>query len=325
MSNSLFDDADKERPPQAAQLAAVLREWASKGVFFGTSSWKYPGWVGSIYSKDRYLTRNKFSKSKFEANCLTEYAETFPVVGGDFSFYQFPAPSTWAKTFAGTPPGFGFGLKVPESVTVTRWPEHARYGKRAGTPNDDFLDAALFENAFTLALEPFKAHVAVMIFEFGTLAKRDFATPDDFLKRLAEFLERLPSGWRYAVEIRNREYLNPDYFSILARHNVAHVFNAWTRMPTVAEQIVMPGAFTADFTVVRALLQKGRTYEQAVSLFEPYERLKEPDPSTRSALRQIAEQCVREKRKAYVFVNNRLEGNAPATIEAVVSDEGSET
>jgi uncharacterized protein YecE (DUF72 family) len=323
MSNSLFDDDDKERPPQAARLGPVLREWAAKGIFFGTSSWKYPGWVGSIYSRHRYLTRNKFSKSKFEANCLTEYAETFPVVGGDFSFYQFPALNTRAKTFADIPPSFGFGLKVPESVTVTRWAAHARYGSKAGQPNEHFLDAALFENAFTLALEPHRDHVAVMIFEFGTLAKRDFATPDDFLKRLAAFLETLPRGWRYAVEIRNREYLTADYFSILTHHNVAHVFNAWTRMPTIAEQIAMPGAFTADFTVVRALLQKGRSYDEAVTLFEPYEKVQQPDPSTRSALRQIAEQCVREKRKACVFVNNRLEGNAPATIEAVASNDGS--
>jgi uncharacterized protein YecE (DUF72 family) len=322
MGNSLFDNDDEERPPQAARLAGVLREWAAKGIFFGTSSWKYPGWVGSIYSEDRYLTRNKFSKAKFEANCLTEYAETFPVVGGDFTFYQFPKPDTWAKTFAGTPPGFGFGLKVPESVTVTRWPAHARYGSKAGKPNEDFLDAALFENAFTLALEPHRDHVAVMIFEFGTFAKKDFATPDDFLKQLAGFLEALPIGWRYAVEIRNSEYLSPDYFSILAHHGVAHVFNAWTRMPTVAEQIAMPGAFTASFTVVRALLQKGRTYDQAVAMFQPYEKVQQPDPSTRSALRQIAEQCVLEKRRAYVFVNNRLEGNAPATIESVVSAEG---
>jgi uncharacterized protein YecE (DUF72 family) len=150
-----------------------------------------------------------------------------------------------------------------------------------------------------------------MIFEFGTLAKRDFGTPDDFLRRLSGFLEALPARWRYAVEIRNREYLRPDYFSILARHNVAHVFNAWMRMPTVAEQIAMQGAFTADFTVVRALLQKGRTYDQAVSLFQSYKEVQQPDPSTRSALRQIAQQCVREKRRAYVFVNNRLEGAPP--------------
>ena len=102
-----------------------------------------------------------------------------------------------------------------------------------------------------------------------------------------------------------------------ARHNVAHVFNAWTRMPSLTDQIAIPDAFTADFSVVRALLQHGRTYEQAVDLFEPYEKVQNPDPSTRGALRQIADRAVRKKQRAYVFVNNRLEGNAPSTIEAV--------
>ena len=80
----------------------------------------------------------------------------------------------------------------------------------------------------------------------------------------------MPAGWRYAVEIRNPEHLVPDYFAFLARHRVAHVFNAWTRMPRIANQITLPEAFTADFAVVRALLQKDRSYEQAVRLFEPY-------------------------------------------------------
>ena len=157
------------------------------------------------------------------------------------------------------------------------------------------------------------------MFEFGTFAKKDFAEPGIFLARLEGFLGALPRGWRYAVEIRNRDYLSPEYFAVLARHNVAHVFNAWTRMPTVAEQIAMPDAFTADFTVVRALLQKGRTYEKAVSLFEPYEKLQEPDSSTRDALRSIAQRALKTRKRAYAFVNNRLEGNAPGTIEAVVS------
>ena len=38
--------------------------------------------------------------------------------------------------------------------------------------------------------------------------------------------------------------------------NVAHVFNAWTRMPALAEQVAISDTFTADFTVCRALLQK---------------------------------------------------------------------
>lgn len=317
VSGSLFETDD--RPPLAARLAPVLRSLAAHSIFFGTSSWKYDGWLGSVYSPERYLTRKRFSRAKFEAECLREYSETFPVVGGDFSFYQFPSPEAWAKIFAATPAGFGFGLKVPEQVTVTRWPGHARYGPRAGQPNDHFLDAALFEKLFLRALEPYRDHVAVLIFEFGTFARQDFAHPDLFLACLEGFLGSLPRGWRYAVEIRNADYLGPTYFGMLARHNVAHVFNAWTRMPRLAEQIALPDAYTADFTVVRALLQKGRSYEQAVSLFAPYREIKEPDPSTRDAIKQIAEHCLATRRRAYAFVNNRLEGNAPTTIEAVAS------
>lgn len=95
--------------------------------------------------------------------------------------------------------------------------------------------------------------------------------PADFMARLDPFLAALPEGFRYGVEIRNPEYLSPDYFALLTAHNVAHVFNAWTRMPVIEDQIQLPGAFTADFTVVRALLRKGRAYDQAVKAFEPYE------------------------------------------------------
>jgi uncharacterized protein YecE (DUF72 family) len=319
---SLFDQADS--PPLAARLAPALRSLAEKGVLFGTSSWKYEGWLGSIYTPERYLTRKRFSKKKFEAECIREYAATFPTVGADFSFYQFPSPVTWARVFDGTPPNFTIGLKVPEEVTVPRWPVHARYGKRAGLDNDNFLNAPLFEEAFISALEPHKRQVAALIFEFGTFAKKDFAEPGMFFARLEGFLGSLPRGWRYAVEIRNAGYLVSDYFAVLARHNVAHVFNAWTRMPSIGEQIAIPEAWTADFVVVRALLQKGRTYDQAVAELQPYRELKRPDPATRSSLCQIALRAIRSRSRAYVFVNNRLEGNAPTTIDAVVSMIGAE-
>src|SRR5688572_12128003 len=137
MSRSLFDSADP--PPLVARLAPALRTLAERGVYFGTSSWKYEGWLGSIYTPERYITRGKFSRKKFEAECLREYAETFPVVGGDFSFYQFPTAEFWTGLFSRTPASFTFGLKAPEEVTVKRWPGHARYGPRAGTANEHFL------------------------------------------------------------------------------------------------------------------------------------------------------------------------------------------
>jgi hypothetical protein len=44
----------------------------------------------------------------------------------------------------------------------------------------------------------------------------------------------------------------------------------------------------------------------------------EPNPGAREAMRRIAERVWKTQQPAYTFVNNRLEGNAPGTIEAVV-------
>lgn len=92
MSNlSLFEEP---RP-----LAAKLRRLAEQGIFIGTSSWKYEGWLGQIYTPERYFTRGKFSRKKFDDTCLEEYGEIFPAVCGDFSFYQFPSDEYWRKLF----------------------------------------------------------------------------------------------------------------------------------------------------------------------------------------------------------------------------------
>ena len=81
---SLLPD-DDETPPLAARLAPRLRLLAQEGLYFGTSSWKYEGWLGSIYQESRYRTRGKLSKKKFDEGCLAEYAETFPTVCGEHS------------------------------------------------------------------------------------------------------------------------------------------------------------------------------------------------------------------------------------------------
>jgi uncharacterized protein YecE (DUF72 family) len=313
---SLFPES-ADRPPQAARLAPKLHALADQGVYFGTSSWKYEGWLGSIYDEDHYRTRGKLSRKKFEENCLAEYAKVFPTVCGDFAFYQFPSEQYWARLFEATPDDFLFGFKVPEDITVPVWPKHARYGTRAGQENEHFLDAKAFERFFARRLDPYKEQVGPLIFEFGTFNRSTFPTPADFMARLDPFLAALPEGFRFSVEIRNPDYLSPDYFDLLASRNVAHVFNAWTRMPVLEEQAQLPGAYTADFTVVRALLRKGRAYEQAVKSFEPYRLVQEPNEGAREGMRRIAERARKERRPAFLFVNNRLEGHAPGTIEAV--------
>ena len=311
---------DQTPPFPRERLARRLRELAAESIYIGTSSWKYEGWLGQVYSRHCYTVRGRFSQARFEASCLAEYAETFPAVCGDFSFYQFPSPTYWHRLFASAPRSLLYAFKVPEEITARVWPQHARYGARAGLENPRFLDPELFRTAFLDLLEPYREQVAVLIFEFGAFPKNTYQDVSGFLQQLDPFLRALPAGYRYSVEVRNPEYLEPEYFGCLRSRGVAHVFNAWTRMPPMGVQLRIPGAITADFLVARALLPRGTAYQQAVDTFAPYREIQEPQPQARQALKDMIAEARRMRHAAFLFVNNRLEGNAPGTILAVVED-----
>ena len=121
----------------------------------------------------------------------------------------------------------------------------------------------------------------MLIFEFGTFRQKSFETVREFVACLDAFLDRLPAGWRYAVEMRNADFLAPRYFDCLRAHNVTHVYNAWTRMPEIGEQIAIPGSRTSDMIVARALLRRGRPYEDAVRMFSPYDRVQDVNEPVR--------------------------------------------
>lgn len=307
-----FDGAfDRDR------LRDRLYALAERGIYIGGSSWKYEGWLGQIYSRSRYQVRGRFSKKLFEETCLSEYASVFPAVCGDFAFYQFPSDAFWAKLFRQTPETFQWGFKVPEQITCPVWPAHPRYGALAGRENPTFLDATLLQQAFLRALEPYRKQTGVLIFEFGTMGRRSFQTAADFVGALDPFLSRLPEGWRYAVEIRNAEFLTPVYFDCLRAHKITHVYNAWTRMPEITEQIAMRDSRTSGTLVARALLRRGRPYEEAVRQFTPYDRVQEVNEPVRKGLRELIDVARLEGRTAFLFVNNRLEGNSPGTIVSI--------
>ncbi|MGB7790494.1 MAG: DUF72 domain-containing protein [Terrimicrobiaceae bacterium] len=146
----------------------------------GTSSWKYEGWLGQLYSPERYEYRGKIARTRFEAECLSEYAD------------------------------------------------------------------------------------GVIMFEFSRFYSSDFERGRHFIAALDVFLGHLPKGWQFGVELRNPGFLKPDYFAMQRNHGVTHVFNAWTQMPTVNEQMALEGSFAADFFAPRFLLRKGRAYQAAV-------------------------------------------------------------
>ena len=102
------------------------------------------------------------------------------------------------------------------------------------------------------------------------------------------------------------------------------LFNSSEAMPAVSEQMALPGSRTnPDLVAARFLLKPGRQYEEAVKTFEPYDSIKEENPDARAAGKAlIAEgRTAAPKRRTFVFVNNRLEGNALGTIAAMLPPE----
>ena len=279
---------------------------------FGTSTWTYPGWKGLVYQQD-------YPASGAAAAMLEEYARwpLFTTVGIDSTFYRPPDDRMLAEYAAVLPDGFRCVSKVWDRITVHTHAK-ARDKARGGQPNPDFLNPELFDEA---VLDPYRRafadHTGPLVLEFQSIPKRTGVGPEEFTARLDAFFGELPRDLPLAVEVRNAEFLTPAYFAVLREHGVAHVFNSWTRMPSIGEQLDLPGAIGAPFVVARALLRPGRYYAQAVEAFKPYDRIQEPLPDLRADLVRLITTAVRARIPVYAIVNNRAEGCAPLTIAAV--------
>jgi uncharacterized protein YecE (DUF72 family) len=152
--------------------------------------------------------RGRFSERKFNDQCLSEYAHVFPTVCGDFAFYQFPSKETWERIFAQVPAGFRFSLKVPEEITVERYPDLPRYGNRAGQANPHFLDSSVLKDRLLGPLAPHSGKLGAIIFQFGTFRAAPLNDPRAFTAQLDTLLAALPTDHHaFAVEVRNLAFL----------------------------------------------------------------------------------------------------------------------
>jgi len=306
---------DREKIKQKVQALAA------SGVYTGTSSWKYEGWMNQLYTPARYEYRGKVAMTRFERDCLQEYAEVFKSVCVDGAYYNFPSVPYLQKLSDAVPDDFRFGFKVTDVITIKKFPNLPRFGAKAGQTNQYFLNADLFASAFLRPCESIRSKVGVLMFEFSRFWSSDYAHGRDFIGDLDKFLNALPMDWPYAIEMRNHKWLTPEYFDCLARHGVTHVFNSWDAMPPVNEQMAMPGSRTnPKLIAARFLLKPGRKYEEAVKSFQPYDRVKEIYPEAREAGRALIAEARKEGAapQLFIYVNNRLEGNALETIAAII-------
>ena len=285
-------------------------------IRFGTSTWTYEGWQGQIYTR-------KYTKTAFARECLGEFCQylyrgkpLFRTVGNDATFYRPPSANQLTRYLTQIPEDFQMCFKVWEELTIPTYAKHARYGSRAGQANPNFLNA----DAFTkLVLQPYRdaqfgPNTGPFLFEF----QRHGMPAEEFIGKLDDFFDSVSAEFRYAVEIRNAGLLGPRYHDMLRAHGVAHVYNHWSYMPPLAEQHQRMKTMTAPFTVIRLLTPLKMTYEAAKKRAEPYDKIVGELPEMRKDTVSLIQEATAENRSTYILVNNRAEGNAPLTIQALI-------
>lgn len=281
---------------------------AARGIFLGTSSWKYRGWEGMIYQG------GYSSEAQFQRASLREYTSYFPTVGVDFTYYAWPMAEMMTYLVESSPENFRLCPKVTKRITLSSFPDLPAYGKWAGRRNPDYLNAELFREQFCEPVRRLHGRLGVVLFEFSGPDEED-------LPRLEEFFAAVPRDLSYAVEIRNPALVKPEFYALLKRAGVSPAFSLWTKMPSLRvqwEACAAGGGIAEGLPVVAmGIVREGRSYEEAVRLFQPYKEPKEVAAEGREDLADLARLALHQGRKAYLLVNNRLEGSAPHTVGAV--------
>lgn len=275
-------------------------------VYFGTSSWSFPGWKGLVYSASRTATF-------LSREGLREYSQhpLLRTVGIDRTYYA-PISVDELRAYASQlPAGFRCCTKAPASVTgLTLGPASA-----GAAINPHFLSADRFIHDLLLPFAlAFQDHTGPFILEFPPFPRQARLKPADFIAGLDRFLGQLPREFDYAVELRDRRWLTPAYRDVLARHKVAHTFNYWSAMPMPLAQAEIVRPEDLPFTVVRLLLRPSTWYEDQREQFRPFNAIVQPDELMREDVTALSDRVLATGRKVWVLVNNKAEGSSPLTI-----------
>ncbi|MCA9641439.1 MAG: DUF72 domain-containing protein [Polyangiaceae bacterium] len=305
---SLFDEP--EPPGLDTSADAALMSQLGETVRMGTSSWTFPGWAGVVYAGHP-------SERELMQRGLAEYARhpLFRTVGIDRSYYRPLVEKDLREYSEQLPRGFRCLHKVYGRITSAVDP-------RTREANPDFFNVKLLEQEVLGPLERhFADHLGPLVFELMPLHQPELPSDERFIEKLGGFLRRLPRGFHYAIELRNRELLLPEYIELLHRHGVSHVFNFWERMPKLGEQLALPGLLEAgDVAVSRLMIPPGKRYMKRKETLAPFDELRDPQPGMRRDVMELVLATERLGKVVYIIANNKAEGCSPLTLRALAEE-----
>lgn len=244
-------------------------------LYLGTSGWSYADWEGTIYAEGLPA-----------GSRLAEYANRYATVEIDSTFYGTPRRPTVQKWREVVPEGFLFAAKFPREIT------HEKTLSGAEKPAEEFVRT----------MEGLGDRLGPLLVQL----------PPSFtvegMEVLERFLEALPEGFRYAVEVRHRSWVRSDLPDLLREYGAALVLVDYPRMPRME-------AATADFSYIRWLGDR-REFPSGHT---------QPKKDRTEDLRWwsgLVDRFVSEGRTVFAYANNHYQNHSPSTLEQFLEIRG---
>jgi uncharacterized protein YecE (DUF72 family) len=287
-SPTLFPMEKVEPGGEPVGLVNVERRYSEPGIYLGTSSFTASGWEGNFYPAG--LKAREF---------LSYYATKFSTVEIDSTFYGTPSAATVTGWYEKTPADFLFAAKVPQIIT------HEKV----------LLDCEAETEEFLARMELLREKLGPMLLQFPHFDRYAFTSGAEFLPRLRFFLKRVQgmSAGRFAVEIRNKNWLDAGFAEVLREYNVALVLNDTSFVPRPWEMKEPFDVVTADFLYVRWLGDRKGIEKETKAWDKAIVDRQEDLRRWVELLRRLVTD--KRIRKMVAYANNHYAGHGPATVK----------
>jgi uncharacterized protein YecE (DUF72 family) len=262
---------------------AILSAVNPPPILLGTSSFTATGWEGSFYPKGIR-----------SADYLAFYAEHFHTVEVDSTFYACPTARTVSNWAARTSEGFIFSVKVPQSIT------HEKV----------LVDCDAEFAEFVKTMDILGQKLGPIVFQFPYFDKWKVKDQAEFLTVLVPFLKKLPADHKFAVEIRNKAWLDVRIADVLREYKVALVLQDLSNMPGPAELAKKFDPVTTDWTYIRWLGDR-KGIEKVTTTWD------KTVVDRTEALSGWVDYCYQIRKRGvmiYAYANNHYAGHGPATV-----------
>jgi uncharacterized protein YecE (DUF72 family) len=333
MSETSEDALTTTKAPGAFQFRNLHPQ-----VLLGTASDRYAGWVGQIYTRDRYEGRTTrrtntvggkpFVEETLPVESVEEYFEHFSILEIDFTFYSLLLDKELKPTQTyhvlrryreHMREEDRLVLKVPQLVSAQKLRRGGNY-----FPNETYLSAEMFADRFYgPAVDVLGDALAGLLFEQEYQRKQDRVAAEQMAEALDRFFESVPKDIRYHLELRTDGYLSAPVFQVMEEHGVGQVLSHWTWLPPLRKQLdkadhrVFNGGRRR---IVRLMTPIGMRYEDAYAKAHPFDKLVEGmlQPQMVRETADLMQRAIEEDVQTMILINNRAGGNAPMIAQMVV-------